>query len=82
MNSAIQQPHSLHENIVHTTENRPYSMHYTKVPSQNTCALYLHWHAEYEFFYVTEGAITFILNQSRTGTHYSTVYITSSQKRV
>ena len=65
MNSAIQQPHSLHENIVHTTENRPYSMHYTKVPSQNTCALYLHWHAEYEFFYVTEGAITFILNQRK-----------------
>ena len=65
MNSPIQQPHSLHENIVHTTENRPYSMHYTKVPSQNTCALYLHWHAEYEFFYVTEGAITFILNQRK-----------------
>ena len=65
MNSAIQQPHSLHENIVHTTENRPYSIHYTKVPSQNTCALYLHWHAEYEFFYVTEGAITFILNQRK-----------------
>lgn len=53
----------LKESIIHTTENRPYSIHYTEVDTNQTNALYLHWHAEYELFYVSQGEVTLYLNE-------------------
>lgn len=45
------------ENIVHRTLSRPFSMHCTTVPAEESCALYLHCHPEAELFYVEQGAL-------------------------
>ena len=43
----------LYEQISHTTDSAPYSIHFTKVAPHAEPALYLHWHKEMEFLYVT-----------------------------
>ena len=47
------------EKVNHETAARPFSIHHTVVGGENTNALYLHCHAEAEFFYLEEGEITF-----------------------
>ena len=55
----------LQEQIAHTTESAPYSIHYTHVPADTAPALYLHWHNEMEYLYLVEGELLFqIENQS------------------
>lgn len=55
----------LQEQISHTTDSAPYSVHYTRVPADTDPALYLHWHNEMEFLYLVEGDLLFqIENQS------------------
>ena len=55
----------LQEQISHTTDSAPYSVHYTSVPADTDPALYLHWHNEMEFLYLVEGDLLFqIENQS------------------
>lgn len=55
----------LHEQISHTTDCAPYSVHYTQVPADTEPALYLHWHNEMEYLYLVEGNLLFqIENQS------------------
>ncbi len=55
----------LQEQIAHTTKSAPYSIHYTHLPCDATPALYLHWHSELEYLYLTEGELLFqIENQS------------------
>ena len=49
----------LYEQISHTTDSAPYSIHFTKVAPHAEPALYLHWHNEMEFLYVTEGNLLF-----------------------
>lgn len=49
----------LYESVSHTTDAAPYSLHYTEVVQGRECALYLHWHREMEFFYLTCGKVTF-----------------------
>ena len=47
------------EKVNHETAARPFSIHHTVVGGENTNALYLHCHAEAEFFYLEEGEIMF-----------------------
>lgn len=47
------------EKVNHETAARPFSIHHTTVGGENTNALYLHCHAEAEFFYLEEGEIAF-----------------------
>lgn len=55
----------LQEQIAHTTESAPYSIHYTHVPADTAPALYLHWHNEMEYLYLVDGELLFqIENQS------------------
>lgn len=49
----------LQEQISHTTDSAPYSIHYTRVPSDTVPALYLHWHNEMEYLYLVEGDLLF-----------------------
>lgn len=49
----------LRELYTHRTGNIPFSLHYTQVPVGDTSALYCHWHAEIEIFYVCEGRVRF-----------------------
>lgn len=42
----------LQEQISHTTDSAPYSVHYTRVPADTDPALYLHWHNEMKFLYL------------------------------
>ena len=49
----------LQEQISHTTDSAPYSIHYTKLPAEAELALYLHWHNEMEFLYLVEGELLF-----------------------
>lgn len=49
----------LQEQISHTTNSSPYSIHYTGVSSDTVPALYLHWHNEMEFLYLVEGELLF-----------------------
>lgn len=48
---------SLHENIMHRTNTAPYSVHFTKISAQIHPALYLHWHDEMEFLFLTKGKL-------------------------
>lgn len=55
----------LYESISHMTDTAPYSLHYTEVPRGYESALYLHWHQEMEFLYLTQGNVLFhIENQN------------------
>lgn len=49
----------LQEQISHTTDSAPYSVHYTRVPADTVPALYLHWHNEMEYLYLEEGDLLF-----------------------
>ena len=49
----------LYEQIPHTTDSAPYSIHYTNVASGAESALYLHWHNEMEFLLLTSGDLLF-----------------------
>lgn len=49
----------LYEQISHTTDFAPYSIHYTEVSPNAEPALYLHWHKEMEFLYLTSGKLLF-----------------------
>ena len=53
----------LQEQISHTTDSAPYSIHYTKLPAEAELALYLHWHNEMEFLYLVEGEILFQIEE-------------------
>lgn len=54
-----QNNHTLRESISHTTDSAPYSIHHTAVPASAEPALYLHWHNELEYLYLTEGTLSF-----------------------
>ncbi len=49
----------LYEQIPHITDSAPYSIHYTQVAAETEPALYLHWHKELEFLLLTEGTLSF-----------------------
>ena len=49
----------LYEQISHTTDSAPYSIHYTHLETGIEPALYLHWHTEMEFLFLTEGELSF-----------------------
>ncbi|MBO5177895.1 MAG: AraC family transcriptional regulator [Lachnospiraceae bacterium] len=49
----------LYEQISHTTDSAPYSIHFTEVSIGADPALYLHWHKEMEFLLLTSGALLF-----------------------
>lgn len=60
-------PSSPVEDIVHRTGMRPFSLHFTQVPSEDKSALYFHCHPEAELFYLAEGTVVFTVeNQSYT----------------
>ena len=49
----------LYEQISHTTNSAPYSVHYTGVAPDADPALYLHWHKEMEFLLLISGSLLF-----------------------
>ncbi len=49
----------LYEDIIHITDDAPYSIHYTKLPADCQDALYLHWHKEMEFLVLEQGSLRF-----------------------
>ncbi len=59
----------LYEQISHTTDSAPYSIHFTKVAPHAEPALYLHWHKEMEFLYVTEGNLLFQIEDTSFELH-------------
>ena len=71
----------LQEQIAHTTESAPYSIHYTHVPADTAPALYLHWHNEMEYLYLVEGELLFqIENQSFPLHAKEGIFITHCEK--
>ena len=59
----------LYEQISHTTDSAPYSIHYTAVVPHAEPALYLHWHKEMEFLYITGGDLTFQIEETSFELH-------------
>jgi AraC-like DNA-binding protein/mannose-6-phosphate isomerase-like protein (cupin superfamily) len=57
------------ENITHTIDNRPYSIHQTHVPASNNLVLYQHWHEEIEIFYLEQGEIEMVIEDNRFCIH-------------
>lgn len=57
------------ENVVHITDNRPYSIHQTYVAASNNQVLYQHWHDEIEFFYLEQGEIEFVIEDTQFCIH-------------
>lgn len=55
----LQADTKLYEQIPHTTDSAPYSIHGTELPVGAEPALYLHWHNEMEFLLLTEGELLF-----------------------
>lgn len=53
----------LQEQISHTTDSAPYSVHFTELPADTNLALYLHLHNEVEFLYLVEGEILFQIEE-------------------
>ena len=49
------------EDIIHRTDSRPFSIHYTEVDTDEASALYLHCHPEAELFYLISGEIIFTI---------------------
>lgn len=54
----------LYEQVSHTTDSAPYSIHYTKAAPNADPALYLHWHKEMEFLLLTSGELLFQIEDS------------------
>lgn len=54
----------LAEKVVHRTSGRPFSIHHTDVPAGINSALYIHCHSELEFFYLTEGELSFYVEDN------------------
>lgn len=59
----------LYEQISHTTNSAPYSIHYTKVAPDAEPALYLHWHKEMEFLLLTSGDLLFQMEDNSFTLH-------------
>lgn len=53
------------ENVRHVTNERPYSIHKSGFSTRNKSALYLHWHPDFEFFYLEEGELDFYIEEKR-----------------
>ncbi|MBE5936774.1 MAG: helix-turn-helix transcriptional regulator [Lachnospiraceae bacterium] len=53
----------LAEQITHRTLSRPFLIHHTTVTNDMKLALYLHYHSEMEFFYLTEGEVDFVIEE-------------------
>lgn len=53
---------TLKEQVLHTSEFYPYSLHHTITESSWQPALYLHWHEEFEFFYLETGSLIMTLD--------------------
>ena len=51
------------ENIIHTIDNRPYSLHLIDLPEDVELVLYQHWHDEIEIFYLEKGEVDFIIEE-------------------
>lgn len=60
---------TLAEKVVHRTSGRPFSMHHTDVLADVNSALYIHCHSELEFFYLTEGELSFYVEDSMYHLH-------------
>lgn len=52
------------EKIPHITNTAPYSLHRTDFTNRETYSLYLHFHPEYELFYLAEGALELNIHNS------------------
>lgn len=52
------------ENVTHMIDNRPYSIHQTHISCSNNQVLYQHWHDEIEVFYLEQGEIDFVIEDS------------------
>jgi hypothetical protein len=59
----------LYEQISHTTDLAPYSIHYTAVAADAEPALYLHWHKEMEFLLLTGGDLLFQIEDASFELH-------------
>lgn len=59
----------LYEQIPHTTDSAPYSIHYTEVAPDTEPALYLHWHNEMEFLLLTGGDLLFQIEDTSFELH-------------
>ena len=59
----------LYEQISHTTDSAPYSIHYTEVTPDTEPALYLHWHSEMEFLLLTGGDLFFQIEDASFELH-------------
>jgi len=59
----------LYEQIPHTTDSAPYSIHYTEVAPGAEPALYLHWHKEMEFLFLTNGDLVFQIEDTSFELH-------------
>lgn len=55
---------NLLEKVPHITNTSPYSIHRTDFVQQDSYALYLHFHPEYELLYLTEGTLEVTINHS------------------
>lgn len=52
------------ELIPHSTQTRPFSLHYTQIPKGEESILYQHWHPEMELWYLVEGEAVFFIEES------------------
>lgn len=59
---------SYQENIPHSTQSRPYSLHYTEA-GLNEKALYIHCHSEMELFYLQKGNLIFEIENCKFELH-------------
>ena len=57
------------ENVTHMIDNRPYSIHETHVAASNNVVLYQHWHDEIEIFYLEQGEIEFVIEDTHFCIH-------------
>lgn len=60
---------SYKENVTHTIDNRPYSIHQTHIAPSENLVLYPHWHDEIEIFYLEQGEIEFVIEDSHLCIH-------------
>ena len=59
----------LYEQISHTTDFAPFSIHYTEAAPDAEPALYLHWHTEIEFLLLTGGDLLFQIEDMSVELH-------------
>ena len=57
------------EKIPHITNTAPYSIHRTDFVQQDSYALYLHFHPEYELLYLTEGTLEISIGHTTCTLH-------------